>query len=139
MAAPARTRTPRVRATRQRAAVAELLGELSDFRSAQDIHQLLRQQGDGIGLSTVYRTLQVLAEADEVDVIQTADGESVYRKCSAVHHHHLVCRECGHTVEVAGPAVEKWADRTAEEHGFSDVSHTLEIFGLCAECRARKR
>ncbi len=129
----------RVRSTRQRAAVAELLGELSDFRSAQDIHHLLRGQGDGIGLSTVYRTLQTLAEAGEVDTIQTAEGESVYRKCSDLHHHHLVCRECGYTVEVAGPAVERWADRTAAENGFTDVSHTLEIFGLCAECRGKKR
>lgn len=134
MVAPAR-----VRATRQRTAVAELLGELTEFRSAQDIHHLLRGQGDGIGLSTVYRTLQTLAEAGEVDTIQTAEGESVYRKCSDVHHHHLVCRECGYTVEVAGPAVERWSDRTAEEHGFSDVSHTLEIFGLCASCRAKAR
>jgi Fur family ferric uptake transcriptional regulator len=129
----------RVRATRQRTAVSDLLAELSDFRSAQDIHHLLRGQGDGIGLSTVYRTLQTLAEAGEVDTIQTADGESVYRKCSDLHHHHLVCRECGHTVEVAGPAVERWADRTAAENGFTDVSHTLEIFGLCAECRGKQR
>ncbi|MDQ4036852.1 MAG: transcriptional repressor [Actinomycetota bacterium] len=126
-----------VRATRQRTAIAELLDGLSDFRSAQDIHHQLRSQGDGIGLSTVYRTLQNLAEAGEVDVIQTGDGESVYRKCSGVHHHHLVCRNCGHTVEVAGPAVEAWADKMADEHGFSDVSHTLEIFGTCASCRGK--
>jgi len=127
--------TNAVRATRQRTAVAECLDGLSEFRSAQDIHHLLRTRGDGIGLSTVYRTLQALAEAGEVDVIQNADGESVYRKCSDVHHHHLVCRECGHTIEVAGPAVESWADAMADEHGFTEVSHTLEIFGLCAECR----
>ena len=127
-----------VRATRQRTAIAELLGELSEFRSAQDIHHLLRSQGDGIGLSTVYRTLQTLADAGEVDVIQTGDGESVYRKCSGVHHHHLVCRRCGHTVEVVGPAVEQWADKMADEHGFSDVSHTLEIFGTCSSCRGKR-
>lgn len=127
----------RVRATRQRTAVADVLAELTDFRSAQDIHHLMRGQGDGIGLSTVYRTLQSLADSGEVDVIQTAEGESVYRKCSGVHHHHLVCRECGHTVEVAGPAVERWADKMADEHGFSDVSHTLEIFGTCARCRRK--
>ncbi len=134
----ARMATPSVvRATRQRTAIGELLDGLTDFRSAQDIHHLLRTAGDGIGLSTVYRTLQTLADAGEVDVIQTADGESVYRKCSDVHHHHLVCRDCGHTVEVAGPAVERWADKMADEHGFTEVSHTLEIFGLCADCRGK--
>jgi Fur family ferric uptake transcriptional regulator len=59
----------------------------------------------------------------------------VYRQCSDVHHHHLVCRQCGRTVEIAGPAVEKWANTVAAEHGFSDVSHQLELFGLCTTCR----
>jgi Fur family ferric uptake transcriptional regulator len=126
-----------MRATRQRAAVSGLLDRLADFRSAQEIHEELRRVGEGIGLTTVYRTLQALADAGEVDVLRTSDGESVYRRCSTgEHHHHLVCRRCGRTVEVEGPAVEQWADRVAGEHGFADVSHTLEIFGTCAGCRA---
>ncbi|GAA2551051.1 Fur family transcriptional regulator [Pseudonocardia hydrocarbonoxydans] len=126
-----------MRATRQRAAVSALLDRLEDFRSAQDIHEELRRVGDGIGLTTVYRTLQSLADAGEVDVLRTGSGEAVYRRCaSAEHHHHLVCRRCGATVEIEGPAVETWAQRIAEQHGFSDLSHTAEIFGLCRECSA---
>ncbi|MDQ3464571.1 MAG: transcriptional repressor [Actinomycetota bacterium] len=123
-----------LRTTRQRTAVSALLGDLEEFRSAQHIHQLLRAQGDTVGLSTVYRTLQAMADAGELDVIKT-DDESLYRKCSARHHHHLVCRACGRTEEVEGPAVERWADRVATEHDFTDVSHSLEIFGMCADCR----
>lgn len=123
-----------VRATRQRAAVLAALAEVDDFRSTQDLHEYLRGRGDAVGLTTVYRTLQALADAGEVDVIVREDGESVYRQCSGTHHHHLVCRTCGRTVEVEGPAVERWATRVAEEHGFSDVSHTLEIFGQCSRC-----
>ncbi len=122
------------RSTRQRAAVAAALDSVTEFRSAQELHDLLKQRREPVGLTTVYRTLQALADAGEVDVLRTADGEAVYRRCSTGHHHHLVCRDCGRTVEVAGPAVERWADRVAAEHGFSDVSHTLEIFGTCAEC-----
>ncbi|MGZ4495691.1 MAG: Fur family transcriptional regulator [Nocardioides sp.] len=122
------------RPTRQRRAVAAALLSFDDFRSAQDIHDLLRRNGDNVGLSTVYRTLQALADGGEVDVLRTEDGESVYRRCSGTHHHHLVCRECGRTVEVEGPAVERWADGVAGEHGFRDVSHTLEIFGTCPDC-----
>ena len=123
------------RATKQRAAVSAMLDQLADFRSAQEIHEQLRRGGEGIGLTTVYRTLQVLAESGEVDVLRTGTGEAVYRRCtSAEHHHHLVCRSCGHTVEIDGPAVETWAERVAQKHGFSDLSHTLEIFGLCAAC-----
>ncbi len=123
-----------LRSTRQRAAVSALLGDLEEFRSTKQIHQLLRAQGDTVGLSTVYRTLQAMADAGELDVITTAE-ESLYRKCSGRHHHHLVCRECGRTEEVEGPTVERWADRVAAEHGFADVSHTLEIFGTCGPCR----
>jgi len=126
----------RGRSTRQRAAVAAALDEVDEFRSAQDLHDLLKHRGDAVGLTTVYRTLQSLADAGEVDVLRTGDGESVYRRCSSGHHHHLVCRICGKAVEVEGPAVEKWADAIAADHGFVDVAHTVEIFGTCAECAA---
>lgn len=124
-----------VRSTRQRAAVSALLDRLDDFRSAQEIHEELRRTGDGIGLTTVYRTLQTLADNGEVDVLRTGSGEAVYRRCeSAHHHHHLVCRRCGATVEIEGPDVESWAQRVADQHGFSELSHTAEIFGLCRDC-----
>lgn len=133
------TGTRMLRATRQRAAVSALLDRLSDFRSAQEIHEELRRAGECIGLTTVYRTLQTLADSGEVDVLRTASGEAVYRRCdSADHHHHLVCRSCGRTVEIEGPAVETWAQRVADEHGFTELSHTVEIFGLCRECTAAR-
>ena len=124
------------RSTRQRIAVRSLLDEVDSFRSAQQLHDLLRRRGDPVGLTTVYRTLQALAEAAEVDVLRTSEGESVYRRCSSGHHHHLVCRSCGLTVEVEGPAVEHWAAGVAAEHGFLEVSHTVEVFGLCPACSA---
>ena len=122
------------RSTKQRTAVIAALDEIDDFRSTQEIHDYLRHKGETVGLTTVYRTLTALAESGDVDVIVREDGESVYRSCSDTHHHHLVCRACGKTVEVDGPAVERWADKVSTEHGFTDVSHTLEIFGLCADC-----
>jgi Fur family transcriptional regulator, ferric uptake regulator len=127
----------RGRATRQRAAVASALAEADEFRSAQELHDILKHRGDSVGLTTVYRTLQSLADAGEVDVLRTKDGESIYRRCSTDdHHHHLVCRECGKAVEVEGPAVEKWAEAVAKEHGFVDVGHTVEVFGICGDCAA---
>ncbi|WP_280396902.1 Fur family transcriptional regulator [Nocardia carnea] len=123
-----------IRTTRQRNAIAALLEDIDRFRSAQELHDELRKRGEGIGLTTVYRTLQSLADAGMVDVLRTDNGESVYRQCSTGHHHHLVCRHCGRTVEVAGPTVEKWASSTAADHGFTEVSHTLEIFGTCHSC-----
>jgi Fur family ferric uptake transcriptional regulator len=129
------TQTQQRRPTRQRRAVAAALAGFDDFRSAQEIHDLISRQGDSVGLATVYRTLSSLAEAGEVDMLRNEDGEAIWRSCSDTHHHHLVCRTCGATVEVEGPAVERWTNAIAAEHGYADLSHTLEIFGTCPTCR----
>ena len=126
--------TPARRPTKQQLAVVEQLGESEEFVSAQDLHARLRTGGAKVGLATVYRTLSGLAEAGEIDMLRTDDDEAVYRRCSTGHHHHLVCRGCGRTVEIEGPAVERWADAVAAEHGFTQVEHTLEIFGTCRDC-----
>ena len=78
------------RTTKQRTAVADLLGRVDGFRSAQDLHDLLRRDGASVGLTTVYRHLQALSENGQVDVLRTGDGEAVYRRCpTAAHHHHI--------------------------------------------------
>jgi Fur family ferric uptake transcriptional regulator len=124
-----------IRNTRQRSAVIAVFDQLDGFHSAQEVHARMRAGGDTIGLSTVYRAVQALVDDGELDSIRTDNGEAIYRRCSTTHHHHLVCRSCGRTVEVEGPTVERWADRVAGEHGFVDVKHTLEIFGTCTACR----
>jgi Fur family ferric uptake transcriptional regulator len=124
-----------VRATRQRAGIIALLDDIDGFRSAQELHDELRRRGENIGLTTVYRTLQSLATAGLLDTVRTDTGESVYRRCAAPeHHHHLVCRSCGSAVEVSGREVEAWAAEIAVAHGFSNVDHTIELFGTCAAC-----
>ena len=133
------TGAPRRRETRQRAAVAALLAETDEFLSPTDLHARLREKGDGVGIATVYRTLQVLAEEGEVDVVRAGEGEAVYRRCSPRHHHHRTCRNCRRTVEIDSAAVERWAKRTADEHGFVDVDHVVEVFGTCADCARAAR
>lgn len=128
----------RRRASPQRMAVEDLLRSTEGFTSAQDLHARLRQRGDRVGLATVYRALQSLAEDGAVDVLRTDDGEALYRRCSTSHHHHLVCRVCGRTVEVEGRPVERWAVQVAAEHGFADVDHVVEVFGTCADCARRR-
>jgi len=125
---------PLRRPTKQRTAVENLLVNIGDFMSAQDLHTRLRAQGQGVGLATVYRTLQAMAADGAVDMMRTTDGEAIYRRCSNSHHYHLICRNCRTTVEVEGPAVENWTNKISAENGFTDVHHTLEIFGLCSAC-----
>ncbi len=130
------------RSTTQGAAVRQALLEQDGFRSAQDIYASLRTQGQSIGLSTVYRHLQAFAIQGLADVIHTADGETTYRFCgdagASKHHHHLVCRRCGRAEEVQGRAIERWADEVAREYGYVEVDHTVEVFGVCADCISRR-
>ena len=120
--------------TRQRSAVWAALQDSSDFTSAQQLHARLRESGDGVGLATVYRTLQALAEDGALDVVRNVDGEVLYRRCSTGHHNHLTCRRCRRTVEVDSAAVERWAREVGNEHGFGDVEHVIEVFGTCRDC-----
>lgn len=122
------------RPTPQRAAVSAAMADVDGFASAQDVHLAMRAEGSAIGLSTVYRALQTLADAGELDVLRSGDGETLYRRCGRSHHHHLVCRRCGRTEEVEGPEVETWAEGVASAHGYTEVSHTVEVFGLCFDC-----
>jgi Fur family transcriptional regulator, ferric uptake regulator len=123
------------RNTRQRAEVLALLDATEGFRSAQQLFADLRDRGVRVGLTMVYRTLQLLSEAGEVDQLRMPDGEQMYRRCGqGDHHHHMVCRSCGHTEEIAGAAVERWAREQAARHGFVDVDHTVEIVGTCRTC-----
>lgn len=124
------------RMTRQRTAVVEVLREIDKFASAKAIHAALADRGDKVGLTTVYRTLQSLAEVDAVDVLQTPDGETLYRHClTAHHHHHLVCTVCGRSEEVEGGPVEKWAELVSARYGYELVAHDAEIYGVCRACQ----
>jgi Fur family ferric uptake transcriptional regulator len=128
---------PNSRSTRQKRAVAAVLDSAGGFLSAQELFTQLRGRGENIGLTTIYNQLRSLADAGQVDALRSDDGEVRYRRCdSSGHHHHLVCRRCGRTVEVEEPGVERWADQVAAAHDFVEVSHTLEIVGLCASCAA---
>ncbi|MFD2675035.1 Fur family transcriptional regulator [Gulosibacter bifidus] len=127
---------PQRRKTWQRDAVREALAETAEFVSAQELHRILEDRGQRMGLATVYRALGSLHESGEADSLHTADGER-YRSCeSEAHHHHLVCRNCKATVEIETPDVEVWSRQLVEAHGYTQPSHHLEVFGLCPKCTA---
>jgi Fur family ferric uptake transcriptional regulator len=123
------------RATKQRAAITAALDHAQNFQSAQELFEALRLKGHKIGLTTVYRNLQSMVARGDVDVLRREDGEAIYRRCETdEHHHHLVCRNCGVSVELENEKIEGWADAISRRHGFSDVTHDLELFGTCGGC-----
>ena len=137
MTSAPKERAAGLRSTRQRAAIVSALRKAAGFKTAQGLHLEMLRAGERVGLATVYRNLQALAESGEVDVLQSELGEAMFRLCDATnHHHHLVCRRCGRSEEITAREVESWAARVARRHGFNDVTHTAELFGLCGDCSA---
>ena len=114
--------------------VKEHLSTSDGFISAQSLHQGIVKGKTKIGLTTVYRALQKMVESGEVDTFRNIDGESEYRLCTPNHHHHLVCTECGFTVEIDGGEIESWASSAASKNGVSSISHIADIYGLCRQC-----
>ena len=131
---------PQTRSTRQKRALQQTLSESDRFRGAAEIHADLRAAGQRVGLATVYKQLGRLAASGELDVLRTDDGQLLYRSCATdSHHHHVVCRRCGRSVEVEGPDVERWASRVASSHGYTEVTHLVEIMGICRDCAVAGR
>jgi Fur family ferric uptake transcriptional regulator len=115
--------------------VEAVLAEYGGFVSAQQVYDALRRQDVSISLPTVYRTLQGMDNAGEVDVVQTNAHESVYRRCTPGHHHHLICTRCSSATEVSGQPLESWITRVSRTNNFQVSDHKVEIYGLCANCR----
>ena len=118
------------RYTQSRQALVELLGSAGCPLTAEEIvARCGRHRG------SVYRNLGVLADSGVVQAIAGYAEFTRYELDEAlIGHHHLVCRSCGRAEEVEGPAVERWTSAVAEEFGYTDVNHTVEIFGICSSC-----
>ena len=122
------------RNTWQRDAVRDALEGTDGFVSAQTLHATMKDAGLEVGLATVYRALSDLATSGDADALQQ-EGEGLYRACTpGSHHHHLICRRCGTTVEIAADSVETWAREVAARHGFIEPHHVVDVFGLCPDC-----
>lgn len=127
------------RNTWQREAVRVELVAAPGFVSAQELHRRLKDSGSAVGLATVYRALANLAEVGDADSLLSPEGETLFRSCETTeHHHHLVCRGCGDTRELAATVVEEWANRVGAQHGFTDIGHVVDLFGYCPACTAKR-
>jgi Fur family ferric uptake transcriptional regulator len=124
-----------VRLTGPRRELAALISKRGGHFTAADLVADAAKRRLGIGRATVFRFLDLLTEQGVMEHVDLPDGRHAYVPCEPTHHHHLVCRGCGAAVEVSGREVEAWAADVAAAHGFSEVSHTIELFGTCSQCR----
>jgi Fur family ferric uptake transcriptional regulator len=122
------------RRTEQREAIVDALRASDRAVTAQELHAGL----EGVGLATVYRNLQRLADSGDADTLRRDNGEVAFLICGGGHHHHLTCRECGRVEQVRDCRLDDWASDVAAGHGFSQVEHRAELVGVCATCSSRK-
>jgi Fur family ferric uptake transcriptional regulator len=118
------------RRTEQRDAIVDALRASDRAVTAQELHGQLA----GVGLATVYRNLQRLADEGDADTLRRENGEIAFLLCGAGHHHHLTCRVCGRVEQVRDCRLDDWARDVATGHGFSQVEHHAELVGVCAAC-----
>ena len=121
--------------TKPREEILELLGKEEHPVTAKTIHEKLTKSCD---LVTVYRSLKMLESMNLVKRFDFGDNTARYELiCSDDHghHHHLICKECRTVVEIEECFDPKLESRIAKKHGFKNVTHQLEFFGLCSSCQ----
>lgn len=123
------------RITRPRQAVIRALLEDGAHARPAEVHARARQYYASVGLVTVYRTLDLLSDLGFVRRIHTEDGCHGYATASHGHHHHLICRNCGATVQFEGCDLALFLERVGRDTGYSVEDHLLELIGLCQACQ----
>ncbi|MFY9780145.1 MAG: transcriptional repressor [Candidatus Baltobacteraceae bacterium] len=122
-------------ATSTRRAVVDLLRSERRYLTASAIFRLLKGDNPKLALSTVYRTLELLAELGSVSSRTEPSGEASYVYCSDEHHHHAICKVCGHVDEVDCDAMEQFKSALLTGQSFVLDDHSIEFYGRCARCR----
>lgn len=112
----------------------ELLKSERRYLTAATIYRMLKPDAPKLALSTVYRTLEALREGGSVTSRVDEHGEASYIHCGEQHHHHAICRECGHVDEVDCDAVDVLTVTLLEKQSFRLDDHSVEFYGLCARC-----
>jgi Fur family ferric uptake transcriptional regulator len=135
------------RLTAPREAILEFLSSSSEHMSAKEIYSSLHRSYPGLGLSTVYRTLDLLARMGIVDKIAIGDGQSRYEFKSREkdeHHHHLICTGCGEIINYSEfldeelRLVKKTEEKLAKKYNFIIQDHNIEFLGICEKCKGKK-
>lgn len=106
------------------------------YWTAAELFRAVKRRYPKLALSTVYRTLELLERRGAVSSRTGPDAETAYVYCSDAHHHHAICRECGHVDEVNCGAMEEFRSALLAQQSFALDDHSMEFYGRCASCRA---
>ena len=122
--------------TTQRDLILDVFLRTEEHMSSEDLYNLVKAADPTVGHTTVYRTLKLLVEAGLAREVRFGDGRTRYEhNYKHPHHDHMICTECGTTIEFFSEELEAIQDAIVARHGFAPVQHSLRIFGVCANCQ----
>jgi len=124
--------------TEQRDTILRTFLETHDHLSTEELHRLVRRKDARIGFTTVYRTLKLLADCGLASAVAFQDGIARYEpQFKRRSHHHMVCTECGASVEFFSPEIERLEQEIGKRHHFRTTRHSFQIYGVCGACRKK--
>src|SRR3954453_20760037 len=124
--------------TDQRDTILHTFLETREHLSTDELHRLVKKRDPKIGFSTVYRTLKLFGECGLASEVAFHDGVARYEhQYNRRDHHHMVCTDCGASVEFFSPEIEKMEHEIGKKHRFSTTRHSFQIYGLCESCRKK--
>ena len=126
--------------TEQRNTILRSFLETREHLSTEELHRLVKKKDARIGVTTVYRTLKLLAECGLASEVEFHDGKARFEhQYNRRSHHHMVCTECGASVEFFSEHVGAIEREIGHKHRYVTTRHTFQIYGVCEECRDRKK
>ena len=129
----------RLKKTTHRMVILENFIENEGHRSIEDIYGNIKLQDLRIGYSTVYRTMKLLTDAGLAREVDLGDGMIRYEHLyNHEHHDHMICTECGRSIEFFNAEIERIQERASKKLGFQVLDHRLQIYGLCLDCQHSK-
>ena len=127
-----------LKVTPHRQLILETFLDHEGHRSVEDIYRVVREKDPRVGYTTVYRTMKILADCGLAREIDLADGITRYEHLyNHQHHDHMICMECGKSIEFYSADIEAAQDAASEELGFKVLDHKLQIYGLCKDCQEK--
>jgi Fur family transcriptional regulator, ferric uptake regulator len=126
-----------LKSTSQRDDIARVFFGTHGHLSVEELYREVKKVNPRVGYATVYRTVRLLRECGLAAERHFHDGEARFENVEEEHHHdHLICERCGRIVEFANDAIERLQEHVAQKLGFVITRHKMELYGLCADCRA---
>ncbi len=132
-----RMRERGLKSTAQRDAIAHVFFALGRHISAEELYAEVRKINPHVGYATIYRTLRLLKECALVSERHFDEGQARYETVSERHHDHFICERCGKIIEFENEGIERLQQAVARQLGALLTRHKMELYGLCAECRAQ--